>query len=67
MSISGKNPEKKNNAGFDGFLIIPEIGHITAKSAGYRLFQPLFLPYLLISEANPMSQKKSFATLAVTE
>jgi len=31
MSISGKNPEKKNNAGFDGFLIIPEIGYITAK------------------------------------
>jgi hypothetical protein len=31
ISIFGKNLKKKNDAGFDGFSIIPEIGHITAK------------------------------------
>jgi hypothetical protein len=30
-AISGENLKKKNNAGFDGFLIIPKIGHITAE------------------------------------
>jgi hypothetical protein len=55
ISIFGKNPEKINNAGFDGFSTTLHIGHITAKLMGYRLIQPPFLPYLLISEANSMS------------
>jgi hypothetical protein len=42
MRMSGKNLKKKNNAGFDGFLIIPEIGRITAKASDYRSNHPIF-------------------------
>jgi hypothetical protein len=41
MSIFGKNLNKKNNIGIDGYSTTPDIGHITAKPTGYRLIHPL--------------------------